>query len=221
MKQAITMSHIISAIQSQKVLPLFFYPDFERCSNTIDALYQSGIRVVEFTNRGEEALQIFSQLIAARATKWPELLLGIGTVRNAAQAQAFIDAECDFLISPFVVEEIAPVVNAANIVWMPGCITPYEINLAVNFGCTMVKLFPGNLISPDYVKAIREIFPSTYFMPTGGVGLDPSELKSWFTAGVSAVGMGSKLVSKELLEKGDYATIAQRTKTALEIINAL
>lgn len=212
---------IYSAIKKQKIIPLFFHSHIDICIQTIDTLYGCGIRIVEFTNRGDNALDSFRELAVIASTRWKDLLLGIGTIRTAQQAKDFIEAGAAFIISPFVVEEIAPVISEKNIPWMPGCITPYEINIAVNLGCQLVKLFPGNLISPDYVKGIKEIFPGIDFMPTGGVGTDPDELKKWFQAGVCAVGMGSKLVSKDLLAAGDYGSIAERTVNVLDIAHRL
>jgi 2-dehydro-3-deoxyphosphogluconate aldolase/(4S)-4-hydroxy-2-oxoglutarate aldolase len=149
------------------------------------------------------------------------MYLGVGTIKNATQAQAFIDAGADYIISPGLVEDAAKVADQNNMLWVPGCMTPTEIIKAEQLGAKFVKLFPGNILGPDFMSAIKELFPEVLFMPTGGVDLNKDNIAGWFKAGVSAVGMGSKLISKQLLEAKDYAKIESLTKEALEIIKTV
>ena len=129
------------------------------------------------------------------------MYLGIGTIKNAEMAQTFIDAGADYLICPGLIEEVAEVADKINMLWVPGCMTPSEIIRAENMGAKMIKLFPGNILGPAFMSSIKELFPQLAFMPTGGVDLDKENIAGWFKAGVCAVGMGSKLVSKSLLEQ--------------------
>jgi len=136
-------------------------------------------------------------------------------------AKAFIDAGADFIICPGLVEEVAKVADENNMLWIPGCMTPTEIIRAENFGAKMIKLFPGNLLGPEFMSSIKALFPDLLFMPTGGVDLNKENISEWLKAGVCAVGMGSKLISKQLLEQKDYAKIEALSKQALNILKSL
>ena len=150
-----------------------------------------------------------------------DMYLGIGTIKNAASAQAFIDAGADYIISPGLVEDAAKLADQNNMLWVPGCMTPTEVIKAEQLGAKFVKLFPGNILGPAFLSAIKELFPEVMFMPTGGVDLDKENIAGWFKAGVSAVGMGSKLISKPLLEAKDYSKIESLTKEALDIVKSV
>lgn len=212
---------IIEAVKQQGVLPLFYHADPEVCLNITDTLYEAGIRVIEFTNRGPQALANFQLLVKTRDEKWPGLLLAVGTIRSAEQAVKFIDAGADFLISPVFDADVCDVAYLHKKLWIPGCMTPTEVHVAENAGCKFVKLFPGNALGPDFVSAIRELFPEMLFMPTGGVDVSRENIGSWLDAGVCAVGLGSKLISKKRIADKDYAGIGQATKEALAIIQSL
>ena len=148
-------------------------------------------------------------------------ILGVGTIKDGAMAQTFIDAGADYIISPGLVESVARVADKNNMLWVPGCMTPTEIIFAETLGAKMIKLFPGNILGPGFLSAIKELFPNLLFMPTGGVDLDKENIGGWFKAGVCAVGMGSKLISKQLLEQKDYAKIEELTKQAMEIVKSV
>src|SRR5690349_9148329 len=165
------LSHteIKNIIQWQGVLPLFFAEDEAVSIEVLKALYEAGIRVIEYTNRGENALRNFKALKNICASDYKDMLLGVGTIKSADAANAFINARADFLISPAYVDEVFDVAAEKNILWIPGCMTSTEINKAELKSITMVKLFPGSLLGPSYVTAIKEIFPAIQFMPTGGV----------------------------------------------------
>lgn len=205
-------------IKQQGILPLFYHDDAETCMQVTRALYDAGVRAIEFTNRGEAALSNFKMLVETRS-EMQDLLLGVGTIRTAEQANQFIAAGADFLISPVFDFAIADAAYLSKVLWIPGCMTPTEIHMAEQAGCTMIKLFPGNVLGPSFVSGIRELFPKIDFMPTGGVEVDKENINAWLDAGVCAVGMGSKLISKKDLEKKQYDKIAQRTRKALKIIN--
>jgi len=154
-------------------------------------------------------------------TELKGMYLGVGTIKDSASAQAFIDAGADYLISPGLVEDAIKVADKNGIFWVPGCMTPTEIIRAEQLGAKMVKLFPGNILGPSFLSAVKELFPNLLFMPTGGVDLDKENISGWFKAGVCAVGMGSKLISKQLLEQKDYAKIEELTKEAIGIIKSI
>jgi len=149
------------------------------------------------------------------------MYLGIGTIKNGGMAQTFIDAGADFIICPGLIEEVADVADNNNMLWVPGCMTPTEIIHAETLGAKMIKLFPGNILKPEFMSAIKALFPDLLFMPTGGVDLDKENIAGWFKSGVCAVGIGSKLISKQLLEQKDYAKIEALTKQAMDIVKSV
>ncbi|MEO8416074.1 MAG: bifunctional 4-hydroxy-2-oxoglutarate aldolase/2-dehydro-3-deoxy-phosphogluconate aldolase [Ginsengibacter sp.] len=214
-------NELLKLIPEQGVLPLFFYKDTEVSLEVLRALYRAGIRTVEYTNRGEAALLNFKKMREVCDAELDGMYLGIGTIKNAVMAETFINAGADYIICPGLIEEVAEVADKNDMLWVPGCMTPSEIIRAENMGAKMIKLFPGNILGPGFMSAIKVLFPDLLFMPTGGVDLDKENIAGWFKAGVCAVGMGSKLVSKQLLEQKDYAKIEELTKHAIDIINAV
>jgi len=214
-------NEILQTIKEQGILPLYFYKDTEVTINVLKALYKAGVKAVEYTNRGEAALANFKEMRKVVDTELPGMYLGIGTIKNGEMAQAFIDAGADYLICPGLVESVAKVADANDMLWVPGCMTPSEIIAAETLGAKFVKLFPGNILGPEFMSAIKELFPNVLFMPTGGVDTTKENIGAWFKAGVSAVGMGSKLISKQLLEAKDYATIESLTKEVLATVKAI
>jgi 2-dehydro-3-deoxyphosphogluconate aldolase/(4S)-4-hydroxy-2-oxoglutarate aldolase len=211
-------NNLLQLIPEQGILPLYFYKDTEVSLEVLRALYRAGIRTVEYTNRGEAALQNFKKMREVCDKELEGMYLGIGTIKNADMAKTFIDAGTDFIICPGLIDEVAHVADKNNMLWVPGCMTPSEIIHAENIGAKMIKLFPGNILGPQFMSAIKALFPDLLFMPTGGVDLDKENITGWFKAGVCAVGMGSKLVSKSLLEQKDYTKIETLTKQAIEIV---
>jgi 2-dehydro-3-deoxyphosphogluconate aldolase / (4S)-4-hydroxy-2-oxoglutarate aldolase len=212
---------LLKLIPEQGILPLYFYKDTEVSLEVLKALYRAGIRTVEYTNRGEAALQNFKKMRALCDAELKEMYLGIGTIKNGNMAQTFIDAGADFIICPGLVEDVAKVADENNLLWVPGCMTPTEIIRAETLGAKMIKLFPGNILGPEFMSSIKALFPDLLFMPTGGVDLDKENISKWLKAGVCAVGMGSKLISKELLEQKNYAKIEELGRQALEILKSL
>jgi 2-dehydro-3-deoxyphosphogluconate aldolase / (4S)-4-hydroxy-2-oxoglutarate aldolase len=212
---------IINQVKQQKLMPLFYHSDIQVCLGVVQALYKAGIRCIEFTNRGEAAMANFKALIAARKESMPDLFLAVGTIRTVEQANDFMEAGADFLISPVFDAAICKLAQTKNIWWIPGCMTPTEIHVAEHAGCNFVKLFPGNLLGPGFVSGIKVLFPQVSFMPTGGVEPNIENLQAWFNAGVSAVGMGSTLITKKLIEERNFSAIENNTRKVLETIKAL
>ena len=210
-----------NSIVAQGMLPLYFNASEEVSIEVLKAIYRAGVKAVEYTNRGEAAFKNFKKLIEVRNNEMSGLLLGIGTVKNLQTAKDYIEAGADFLVSPGFVKEVADYAVSNDIFYAPGCMTPTEIIAAENAGITFIKLFPGNMLGPEFLSGIKDIFPNLLFMPTGGVDTTKENIEGWFKAGVCAVGMGSKLISKKLMERADYATIEKTTKEVFEIINAV
>jgi len=213
-------AELLKLLPEQGILPLFFNKDTSVSINTLKALYEAGIRTVEYTNRGEAALKNFSEMRKVCDTELGGMYLGVGTIKDAEAAQAFIDAGADYIISPGLVEDAAAVADKNDLLWIPGCMTPTEIIKAEKLGAKMVKLFPGNLLGPDFLSAIKALFPNLLFMPTGGVDMDKDNISGWFKAGVCAVGMGSKLVTKDIMENQKYDELTAKTKEAIELVRS-
>jgi 2-dehydro-3-deoxyphosphogluconate aldolase/(4S)-4-hydroxy-2-oxoglutarate aldolase len=212
---------ITDAIIQQGILPLYFNPDETISVEVLRAIYRAGIKAVEYTNRGDEALNNFIRMTVVRNAEMPELLLGVGTIKNLKDAKNYMAAGADFLVSPGFVKEVAEYAVSKDIFYAPGCMTPSEIIAAENAGIKFIKLFPGNILGTEFLTTIKDIFPKLLFMPTGGVDITKENIEGWFKAGVCAVGMGSKLISKKLMEAKDYATIETETKKVLEIIASI
>lgn len=212
---------LLKLIPEQGILPLYFYKDTTVTLEVLKALYRAGIRTVEYTNRGEAALTNFKMMRTLCDSELKGMYLGVGTIKNGEQAQAFIDAGADYIISPGLVPSAAAVADKNDMLWVPGCMTPSEIIAAENLGAKFIKLFPGNMLGPEFMSTIKELFPNLIFMPTGGVDTTKENIGAWFKAGVVAVGMGSKLISKPLLEAKDYDKIESLTKEVMATIAAL
>jgi 2-dehydro-3-deoxyphosphogluconate aldolase/(4S)-4-hydroxy-2-oxoglutarate aldolase len=212
---------IADAIIAQGMLPLYFNADETVSIHVLRAIYKAGIKAVEYTNRGEAALVNFTAMVKVKTLEMPDMLLGVGTIKNLQQAEEYMNAGADFLVSPGFVKEVAEYAVGNNIFYAPGCMTPSEIIAAENAGIKFIKLFPGNMLGPEFLSGIKDIFPKLLFMPTGGVDTTKENIEGWFKAGVCAVGMGSKLISKKLMEAKDYPTIEAETIKVLELIRTI
>lgn len=208
-------------ILEQGILPLYFHKEASVSLEVLRAVHSAGVQAIEYTNRGDEAVHNFKEMIALRNKKMPEMSIGIGTIKNLLQAKMYLDAGADFLVSPGFVHEVASYCVQNDVFYAPGCMTPSEIIAAENVGIRFIKLFPGNVLGPEYMATIKDIFPKLLFMPTGGVDTTYENIKSWFDAGVSAVGLGSKLISKKCMEAREYDTISIETQKVLELIKTI
>ena len=212
---------ITDAIIQQGMLPLYFNSSDEVSLDVLRAIYRAGVKAVEYTNRGDAALANFKRMVVLRNAEMPGLLLGVGTIKNMQHAKDYMAAGADFLVSPGFVPEVAAYCVSNDIFYAPGCMTPSEIIAAENAGIKFIKLFPGNMLGPEFLTTIKDYFPKLLFMPTGGVDTTKENIEGWFKAGVCAVGMGSKLISKKLMEAKDYGTIETETKKVLELIGSI
>lgn len=212
---------ITDAIVAQGILPLYFNSSEEVSLDVLKAIYRAGIKAVEYTNRGDAALDNFKKMVALRNAEMPGMLLGVGTIKNMEHAKNYMAAGADFLVSPGFIPDVAAHCATNDIFYTPGCMTPTEIIAAESAGIKFIKLFPGNMLGTEFLTTIKDIFPKLLFMPTGGVDTTKENIENWFKAGVCAVGMGSKLISKKLMEAKDYATIESETKKVLELIQSI
>jgi 2-dehydro-3-deoxyphosphogluconate aldolase/(4S)-4-hydroxy-2-oxoglutarate aldolase len=213
-----TKEEVLQTITQQGVLPLFYYPDIEVSMQAIRTLYKAGIRAMEFTNRAEGALEVYTEIRKAVAAEMTDMLFGAGTIKTVKDAVSFFHADADFFVAPNLNEGVGSVANNQSMLWIPGCMTPSEIHLAREQQAVLIKIFPANVLGPGFISAVREVFPGQAFIPTGGVEISKENLSAWFTSGVVAVGMGSKLVSKEILKNKSWDELFDKTKRVLEII---
>lgn len=211
---------VIQQIIHSGLLPLYYNESKNLSIEILKSLYQSGIRVLEYTNRGENALANFKALKSIALKEMPDLLLGIGTIKTAEAAKDFIELGADFIVSPIVSRQVAKIALEHNLAWIPGCLTPTEIHQAQSLGADLVKIFPGSLVGHSYIQSIKDIFPDLLFMPTGGVEPEEQNLKSWFDAGVSAVGMGSKLLKNSLIEENNFKALSDYISKVMLLIQS-
>ncbi len=202
------------------IVPVFYNADAEVCRKVVKACYDGGVRLFEFTNRGDFATLIFAELNKWAQQECPEMIMGVGSVVDEGTAAMYIALGANFIVSPLIDEATARVCNKRKIAWSPGCGTVTEIGRAHELGAEVVKIFPGSEVGgPGFVKAVKGPMPWTSIMPTGGVSPTEENLKAWFEAGVTCVGMGSKLFPKEVLANENYSYITQKCKEALKIIS--
>lgn len=211
---------IQQAMRASGMIPVFYHADVEVAKAVLDASYKGGVRVFEFTNRGENAFQVFTQLLK-HAQQYPDLMMGIGTLMNAEVTQKFCDAGAHFIVSPILKAEMATVCHQQNKLWIPGCATLTEIVTAKDLGAKVIKIFPGSVLGPGFVAAIMPVVPGLQLMPTGGVEPTEANLSAWFKAGVVCVGMGSQLFTKELIESKNWVRLQQNVTDALAIIKKI
>jgi 2-dehydro-3-deoxyphosphogluconate aldolase/(4S)-4-hydroxy-2-oxoglutarate aldolase len=211
-----SIDKVSAHILESKLIPLFYEDDVTVVVDVVKALYEGGIRTIEFTNRGPKALDNFKALVALK-NEMPDLFLGIGTIKSEDDAKKYMDAGADFLISPVFDVSVADIAYLHKVLWIPGCMTPTEIHHAQSAGCNIVKLFPGNVLGPGFIEAIRPLFKEVHFLVTGGVDATEASITSWLKAGAAGVGLGSKLITKNVLANKQYADLTQTSKQLLSI----
>jgi len=209
---------VISSLEAAPIVPLYYHEDSEIACKLMDACYKGGARAIEFTNRGAKALEVFQSMSAYAKTHYPDLALGIGSISTVEQAKEFMNVGADFLVSPFIQKELADFAVANDIFWTGGCGTLTEMQTAYNWGVKLLKLFPGNIYGPAMIKAAKAPCPWLKIMPTGGVKPEESNLRSWFDAGATCVGMGSKLFVKVESGEFDYQSITDNITKSLSIV---
>lgn len=204
------------------IVPVFYNPDYEICRNVLKACYDGGLRIFEFTNRGDFAHDIFGELARYVKKELPEMMFGVGSVVDASTAALYIQLGADFIVSPILDAETAKICNRRGIAWSPGCGSATEIINAMELGATVVKLFPaGEVGGPSFVKGVKGPMPWVNIMPTGGVEPTYENLLQWFKAGVWCVGMGSKLFSKDDIKKGNFTAVKKKVEETLALVQKI
>ena len=212
---------VVTKMMETGMVPLFYHSDIEVAKKTLKACYQGGARLLEFTSRGDFAYQIFDQLNKYVLAELPEMIMGVGSITDAAAASLYMQLGANFIVTPVLREDIAIVCNRRKILWSAGCGSLTEISKAEELGGEIIKLFPGSTYGPEFVKAVKGPQQWTNIMPTGGVSTEEDNLKAWFESGVVCVGMGSKLISNEILANKDYNGLQKKVKNTLELIQKI
>lgn len=212
---------VAQVMKETGMVPLFYHSDVALGKNILKACYDGGARLMEFTARGDFAFEVFSEMNKYAVKELPGMIMGVGSITDAGAASMFMQMGANFIVTPSLRDDIARVCNRRKVLWSPGCGSLTEINQAEELGCEIVKLFPGDIYGPAFVKAIKGPQPWTSIMPTGGVSTDEANLKAWFDSGVTCVGMGSKLISREILANKDYKGLANTVKETLATIQKL
>lgn len=208
----------LAQVSATGLVPLFTHNDLGICLGVLRACYEAGVRVFEFTNRTENSFENFKELIRIAESEMPEMILGIGTIYDAATANKYIEIGTNFIVAPIMNPEVGAICQEAGIPWMPGVMTVTEIYNARIAGAEFIKIFPGEVLGPAFVKALKGPMADVQVMVTGGVSPTTESLKTWFGAGASAVGIGSQLVPKEVLASKDFAQVTNIVANALQII---
>ena len=203
------------------LVPLFFHSDVNVGKQVLKACYEGGARLMEFTSRGDFAFEVFSQLNKYAIAELPGMIMGVGSITDAGAASLYMQLGANFVVTPVLREDVAMVCNRRKVLWSPGCGSLTEISKAEELGCEIVKLFPGGIYGPEFVKAIKGPCQWTSIMPTGGVSPTKENLTSWFNAGVTCVGMGSKLMVKDNDGNYNYEKIKELTRSSISIISEL
>lgn len=209
---------VIIKIRESGIIPIFYHKDPGVCRNVIKSCHEGGIKVFEFTNRGDYAHELFSDLNKWAEKELPQLVMGVGSVVDPATASLYIQLGANFIVSPVLNPEMAKVCNRRKVLWSPGCGSVSEINYAEELGAEIIKIFPGSSVGgPDFVKAVKGPCPWTSLMPTSGVEPTVENLSEWFEAGAVCVGIGTNLITKELIQKKDWDGLTKRVGAAVKI----
>ncbi len=207
---------VLNRIIANGLVPVFYHPDVETAKNIVVACAEGGASVIEFTNRGDKALSVFNALSSFVERDYPEIMLGTGSILDAPTAALFIAHGTQFIVSPALNAEVARLCNRRKIAYSPGCGSASEISAAEELGVEIVKIFPGSQVGgPGFVKAVLAPMPGTRIMPTGGVDATQESIYSWFQAGACCVGMGSKLIRKDLVAEGNWKAVSENVNKVL------
>ena len=214
----LTASEVYVQLEATRIAPVFYHADRIFSQKILQACYDGGMRVFEFTNRGEQAAAVFESLRSFASKHCPELALGIGTIYKASEAMRFIELGADFVVQPVTVAAVGEVCDKQQIPWLPAAATMNEIYQAMQLGANIIKLFPGNVLGPGFVKAIKGPMPQAKVMVTGGVEPTEESLKAWFGAGADYLGMGSQLFALRLETDEDFIALRERVSYLMQFV---
>ena len=211
---------VYQVIIETALIPVFYHKDVEASKNVLKACYEGGVRAFEFTNRGDFAHEVFGELVKWSAKECPDMILGVGSVIDSGTASLYLQLGANFIVGPLLNPDIFKVCNRRCVPYVPGCGSASEIGYAQELGADIVKLFPaGNVEDASFVKNIKGPMPWSNIMVTGGVEPTEENLSAWFKAGVACVGIGSNLISNEMVAKKEWSSITELCQTALSIIH--
>ena len=212
----------LNYINENKVVPVFYNSDVDISINVMKSLHNGGIKILEFTNRGDFALEVFNELEKYCQKNLPDMILGAGSISDETMANMYISSGSNFIVGPLTNKNVAIACNRKKVPYMPGCLTPTEISEAEELGCDVVKVFPADSVSgPNFIKSVLAPMPWSWIMPTGGVDMEKEGLRKWLSSGVFSVGMGSNLFTKEIIQNKDWALLESQCKKLVETINKI
>jgi 2-dehydro-3-deoxyphosphogluconate aldolase/(4S)-4-hydroxy-2-oxoglutarate aldolase len=220
MSSGFTPSHVVDVMKENGLVPLFTTDNAQDAIQVVETSYKAGLRTFEFTNRRSNSFEVFVKVLEY-CSRYPDLMMGIGTIMDGATTEKFIRAGAHFIISPVVKLEMAEVCHKYNVAWIPGCFSFTEIVFARDNDAAIVKLFPGSVLGPQFVSSIMTVAPGLELMITGGVEPNEQSLSGWFKSGATCVGMGSQLFSKEIMDKHDWPALGARIKSILSTIEGV
>jgi 2-dehydro-3-deoxyphosphogluconate aldolase/(4S)-4-hydroxy-2-oxoglutarate aldolase len=200
------------------MIPVFYHKDAEVAKNIIKACYEGGVRAFEFTNRGDFAHEVFGEVVKFAAQECPDMVMGVGSIVEPAAASLYIQLGANFIVGPLFNPEVAKIANRRLVPYSPGCGSVSEVGFAQEMGCDLCKVFPGDVLGPNFVKGLKAPMPWSMLMVTGGVKPEEANLKGWFDAGVTCVGMGSNLFPTDAIAAKDWGKITQMCKDAFAVI---
>jgi 2-dehydro-3-deoxyphosphogluconate aldolase/(4S)-4-hydroxy-2-oxoglutarate aldolase len=209
---------VLSVMAESGMVPVFYHKDIEVVKNVVKACYEGGVRVFEFTNRGDFAHEVFGEAVKFAAKECPEMVMGVGSIVEPAAASLYIQLGANFIVGPLFNPEVAKIANRRLVPYSPGCGSVSEVGFAQEMGCDLCKVFPGDVLGASFVKGLKAPMPWSMLMVTGGVKPEEANLKSWFDAGVTCVGMGSNLFPADTIAAKDWGKITQLCKDAFAII---
>ena len=209
---------VLAAVESTGMVPVFYNSDIEISKAVVKACYDGGVRAFEFTNRGDFAHEVFGELVKYANAELPGMILGVGSVVDPATAALYLQLGANFVVGPLFNPDIAPVCNRRLVPYCPGCGTVSEVGKAQELGCDLCKVFPGDVLGPNFVKGLKAPMPWSLIMVTGGVSPDADNIASWIKAGANCVGMGSKLFPKTTIAAGDWQAVSDKCRESLEYV---
>jgi 2-dehydro-3-deoxyphosphogluconate aldolase/(4S)-4-hydroxy-2-oxoglutarate aldolase len=217
-----TRTEVLVQMKETGLIPVFYNADISICRKVVKACYDGGVRIFEFTNRGDFAHEVFSELNKYAIKQLKGLIMGAGSIIDPATAALYIQLGANFIVSPILNEDMAEICNRRKVSWSPGCGSVSEISRAEELGADVIKIFPASQLGgPRFVAAVRGPMPWTNIMPSGGVEPTEDNLRAWFTSGAYCVGMGSKLITKDILSAGEFRKLEERVRDTLGLIRKI
>lgn len=212
---------VMTKMAAAPMVPVFYHGDVQTVCSVVKACYDGGVRLFEFTNRGDFAHEVFAEVVKYAAGECPEMAVGVGSVVDPATAALFIQCGACFVVGPLFNPAVATMCNRRGVPYVPGCGTVSEVGAAQEAGCDICKVFPGDVLGPKFVKGLLAPMSWSKLMVTGGVEPTEENLTAWFKAGVFSVGMGSKLFPKDVIAAGDWQAITEKSRFCLNLISQL